>query len=389
MEPSGKQITIKEGSTVLIRGAADVNINKTDRADVLVSSAEIDDIQVEQEGDLLRVICRDDLQVMVPENVSIRLEKAGGDAFVDGVTGGVDVQKVGGDLAVRNCGRVDVGLVGGDMTARGIHGPLAVQKVGGDLSAEAAGPLSVDVVGGDLNLKFFGAGVHVRAGGDLNVAMASPAGDEVVLKAGGDIYLHVPLDMDARLDLSSGASDIRIDVKDQKQSIEQEDYVFTMGKGARAVRARAGGDIVVNDEPFEMESIEHDFRHMESHWSGWSSRHGPSVHFPDLDQRIRRQTERATRRAEERVKAAMERVERQSRFREQAFGKLGSLINFAAQTRSPEPPVPPSPPMPGEMEESSQVTNDERMLVLKMLQEHKITVDEAENLLAALEGQFD
>ena len=223
--------------------------------------------------------------------------------------------------------------------------------------------------------------------------MASPSGDEVVLKAGGDIHLHVPLDMDARLDLSSGAADIRIHVKDQKVSVEQEDYVFSMGMGARSVRARAGGDIVVSDEPFDVDRIAHDFEHMEAHWSGWSSRHNPAEHFQDLEHRIRRQTERATHRAEERVKAAMERVERQSRFREQAFGKLGSLIGFAAQARQPEPPVPPTPPMPTgmptEMEGSSQVTNDERMLVLKMLQEHKITVDEAENLLAALEGQFD
>jgi hypothetical protein len=276
------------------------------------------------------------------------------------------------------------------MTARDIQGPLTVQKVGGDLTAETAGPLNIDVVGGDVDLKFYGGGIHVRAGGDLNVGMASPAGDEVVLKAGGDIHLHVPLDMDARLDLSSGASDIRINVKDQKVSVEQEDYVFSMGAGARAVRARAGGDIVVSDEPFDVDRIEHDFEHMESHWSGWSSRHGPAEHFQNLEQRIHRQTERATRRAEERVKAAMERVERQSRFREQAFGKLGSLIGFATQARQPEPPVPPTPPsMPVDVEVTSQVTNDERMLVLKMLQEHKITVDEAENLLAALEGQFE
>ena len=153
MENSGRQFAVKEGSTVLIRGAADVNVHRTDQAEVLVSSSEMDDIQVEQEGDLLRIFCRDDLQVIVPENISIRLEKAGGDAFIDGVKGGVDVQKVGGDLAVQSCGRLDVGLVGGDMTARDIQGPLTVQKVGGDLTAETAGPLNIDVVGGDVELE--------------------------------------------------------------------------------------------------------------------------------------------------------------------------------------------------------------------------------------------
>jgi hypothetical protein len=37
----------------------------------------------------------------------------------------------------------------------------------------------------------------------------------------------------------------------------------------------------------------------------------------------------------------------------------------------------------------SSVSNDERMLVLKMLQEHKITIEEAEQLLSALEGNLD
>ena len=39
-----------------------------------------------------------------------------------------------------------------------------------------------------------------------------------------------------------------------------------------------------------------------------------------------------------------------------------------------------------DMDDSAPVSDDERMLILQMLQEQKITVEEAETLLAALEG---
>ena len=56
------------------------------------------------------------------------------------------------------------------------------------------------------------------------------------------------------------------------------------------------------------------------------------------------------------------------------------------------PPVPPVPPMPpfsgrrGAAEKKAGVSDEERRLVLKMLEEKKITVEEAARLLEALEG---
>ena len=107
------------------------------------------------------------------------------------------------------------------------------------------------------------------------------------------------------------------------------------------------------------------------------------------------------------MKAAMERVERENRFGEHAFGKFDKFLGFFGIGQSsgghPEPPMPPNPAMEAQPSapaaevnsapfggsSASSITNEERMLVLKMLQEHKITVEEAEQLLASLEGLFD
>jgi hypothetical protein len=132
----------------------------------------------------------------------------------------------------------------------------------------------------------------------------------------------------------------------------------------------------------------------------------------------------------------MERVERQNRRRQDVFSRFGIRWGNFWQD-DPKPPIPPTPPIPpmpdihippieipaidvkvppmpavnfpagfpfsqGEtnppMETppvSAQATavegasNEERMQVLKMLREHKITIEEAEELLRALNGEMD
>ena len=50
---------------------------------------------------------------------------------------------------------------------------------------------------------------------------------------------------------------------------------------------------------------------------------------------------------------------------------------------APTPPVPPIPPTPP----SEPVSEEERMMILRMLEQKKIGLDDAEKLLSALEGK--
>ena len=77
----------------------------------------------------------------------------------------------------------------------------------------------------------------------------------------------------------------------------------------------------------------------------------------------------ATRRAEDQARAAERRAERQAGFRH----GTGPII----------PPVPPRPPQP---KPPAGPTDEERMQVLRMLEEGKISVEQAEKLLAAMGG---
>jgi hypothetical protein len=127
----------------------------------------------------------------------------------------------------------------------------------------------------------------------------------------------------------------------------------------------------------------------------------------DLHERISRRVEEATRRALEasmrareqsdrvqrRVDAAMRRAEEKMRSSERRSMHMGIKVGrFGASVDSPRPPVPPgapsapfppAPPRPA----AEPVTDQERLVILKMLQEKKISIQDAEKLLAALDGK--
>jgi hypothetical protein len=253
------------------------------------------------------------------------------------------------------------------------------------------GPLSFEHIGGDADLQIISGAVTLRTGGDITMQITELTGP-VSLRAGGDIRLHLSMDASATLDLESGGDQIKIHVGDKDEEVEKWAYGATLGSGGIPVSVDAGGDVLVTDEVWDKDNVEGSVDNLEDHWKELEDeRQGPhsrSRHWPDIEAITRRATrhgEKAARKAEERVHSAMRR-----------------MGNFP-----PFPPVPPIPPMspfgkgmgpfgtkgtgpfgPKETVEPPQprVSSEERMLILQMLQERKISVEEAEKLLQALEG---
>jgi hypothetical protein len=91
----------------------------------------------------------------------------------------------------------------------------------------------------------------------------------------------------------------------------------------------------------------------------------------------------ALRKAEEKVTEAMRNAEMRAKEAEQraaeAERQRGRGGQWAGTWQAPPPPKPPKPPKPP-------VSEEERMMVLRMVSEGKLSVEEAEKLLAALNG---
>jgi len=112
---------------------------------------------------------------------------------------------------------------------------------------------------------------------------------------------------------------------------------------------------------------------------------------------VNRHVEEAMRRADERIAAAMKRVEDRTRAmnRDGVIPPIPPVGRPRKSILTPEPPTPPGPPAPAKpatppmsptgRPAKAVVSEEERMLILTMLQEKKITAEEAAKLLEALE----
>ncbi len=131
----------------------------------------------------------------------------------------------------------------------------------------------------------------------------------------------------------------------------------------------------------EIDSRENAWKEAREQWNNfpWEGGFGFSRNSA-LAEMVSRRAQEATERAERRANAAMRRTE--ERIRQAAErGMRQADMQFAMGGPTPPPPPPP-PPAP-------KVTEQERLMVLEMLKENKITVEQAEKLLAALEGRFE
>jgi hypothetical protein len=107
----------------------------------------------------------------------------------------------------------------------------------------------------------------------------------------------------------------------------------------------------------------------------------------EMSQRIQERVTGALRRAEEKLAEAMRKMEvrTQESDRRMADAESRRRKGYAWQTPPPvpaAPPVPPSPPSP----KRPQATDEERMIILRMVEQGKISVEQAEKLLASLNG---
>ncbi len=370
-------ISLSGKNSIVIKAHGNLSLQGWDQPDARLLIDDIHNLRISQDGEALQVISLEDCDLMVPEGIAVRIDKTGGDAYVRGIQGKLEIQKVGGNLSVEDVSDLDIGQVGGDCLVHRINGQLAGSRFGGDCSGmEVGGPLSFEHIGGDAVIQVVSGAVSLRTGGDINLQVTQLTAP-VSLRAGGDIQLHLPMDASATLDLESGGDQIGIHVGDKDENVEKWAYGAKLGAGDIPVKADAGGEVMVTDEVWDKDSVEDSVDNLENHWKELEDeRRGPhsrSRHWPDIEAITRRATrhgEKAARRAEQRVQSAMRR-----------------MGNFP-----PIPPIPPVPPFGSFTTKvkveppAPKVSSEERMLILQMLQEKKISVEEAEKLLQALES---
>lgn len=334
--------------------------------DILIK-ADDDDIRLTQDGDLVQLSCDDDLSLRAPKGASVFIANIAGDASIRGVMGGIELNVVGGDLSIRDVNSVTIDTVRADFSLRGAKGDLRIKKADSDVSIrEVDGNVALDSVADDLALRDVRGNVRANVAEDVVMYLNPQPGNTYSITAGDDILLVMPPKANATLTLH--ADEIVFDWKGVEDEPDAASRVVTLGDGSASITLSAGGDIRVSNRADAGESAEDfgNFAGMGMDWSGFG-------------ERISRRVEQATERAQRKIEAANRRIEQKMREveRRSRRGKVGLEIG-RWNWEFPLKGVP--------MRRRSPVSEEERIAILKMLQEKKITAEEAEKLLAALEG---
>jgi len=344
----------------------DLSVVGWDGEDILIKTDE-DALSLKQNGDEILFSCTDDVSLRIPKDTSLFIQRIGGDAALRGVMGNVEIQEIDNDLSIRDVGSVLIGTVASDFSLRGAKGNLYIKNVGGDVSIrDVEGNVTLESVADDLALRGARGNVKVNVGEDVVVYLEPKNDGAYSITAGDDILLV--LKPNANVTLTMNGDEIGVDWPGIENQGDVTERVLILGDGSAKIMLNAGGDIRVTNDANAGNSAEEfgNFAGMNFDWSGFG-------------ERISRQVEQATSRAAKRAEEAARRVERHAeRHARRWRGNVGpgpGNWDFNSQN-VPTPPSPPSEP----------VAEEERMAILKMLAEKKITAEQAEQLLNALEG---
>lgn len=330
-------------------------------------------LTAEQNNDRIVLACSSDCVVRVPRRARVRILQVSGGARLKSLEGPVEFQRVAGNLVLRQAGAVIVGRVSGNVNAKKIHGPLRVHSAGGDVSVRSiAGEFAAEDVSGDLYLRDAQAGARVRVTGDAiltHVAFAAPHPYDI--EAAGKIICRVLADTSARLTIQSGG-EVFVNVPGVQVEEDAGRQVVILGDGTAQVALRAVGDVSVTALTPEFDDMIEFVQDFDRGIGTMADNVAARIRQSAGPQSAQRKAEASRRRAGAKAEAAGRRVE--------PGGERGRANapwpawGFAPARQAKSPPA------------SNPVSDDERVIVLRMVGQGKITVDEAEQLLAALES---
>jgi len=246
--------------------------------------------------------------------------------------------------------------------------------------------------------------------------VADPARPDFVVlldqsvEAGGDLLCRLAPGASARLAIQADG-DLEVEVPGAQTSGDDDEKIVTLGGGAAQVSLQAGGDVSLTSTTPDPEAMGEFGEHFGEEFGVMAEEFSAQIEaqiesqMADIEkqlteklgslnlafgansaraEQIAARARRAAERATERAAAAARR--NSERARQQA--------EHTSRRHGPQPPTAPGGPrlfavgkMFGHPPASDPVTEAERMSILRMVEQKKISIEEAEKLLAALEGR--
>ena len=424
-------ITTSENPVVVIEAVqGDLRLKGHLELEVAAKASDANDLSLVQREDAIVLNSRGDLSVRVPRNATVRVETAHGDATFKALEGVLEIDTVHGELTLRGVGSTHINQVHGELSAKNIAGDLLVAAVEGDVDArDIQGSFTVsDVVRGNLRLDDANCDASAKVIGNINLRLDPTAGQSYSFESQGNIFCRLSDENSVEISVPK-ANKVTVNLPEVKSSGPiQTPYALTLGEGDAKLTLTARGNVVIDShapdwdmEDFEVnieadmdrlgdeignqmeQQIEAQMRMIEANlnaqMASLTSRLGAARLSEEqarrVEERARLASERASVQAQERMRRAQERMEQKLNAAQRKIEQKKRAAGRHPQWGFVIPPMPPSPPIPrvwpaprtAPVPPAEPVSEAERLAILRMLEQKKISLDEAEKLLNALEGK--
>ncbi len=348
----------------------DLRITGRDGSKLEAQAPDYGELKVEQNEDEITISARSAVLIYLPASTPVTVERVGGDVRATGLRESLAVESVGGDLRLKRIGHTEIQWIGGDLTARKMDSDLIVAQVGGDAVIEnVEGAVRCNAIGADLLLRSVKGVVEVFVGGDASVEIVPQKEAASRVVTGSDLTCYLPEEASANVHVNAGGELVLVEPGEFEEA--EEGILFRLGDGQGEVDLTSGGDLWLRVGKYEALNTEDWINDITSRAEASAAeveaRVGAIVggafafDADHIAERVRKSVSKARRKAERAHKRAASYGVSDGKNLRISFGKHGSK------------PV--------------EISDEERMTILHMVEEGKINVEEAEKLLSALEGE--
>jgi hypothetical protein len=335
---------------------------------------------------------------------------------------GLQIGEVHGDLDLRHISGCEVETAHGDLAAKHIAESLQVSLVRGDVDARhVSGDCSLNQVHGSLDLQEIAGSIRAACKGTARLRLRDMAGETYLIEADGNVYCYLPEDASLKIEMFSDGHAIKVRLPTGSTTYQEPNHSLVLGDGEAEMHLHSGGSIylfverpgwgetgpgagaagfglpedfgqqIAQQVETQIQSQMADVtRRINEQMERLSERLGRAGFSPEETERIveqaRRSGERESVRAQDKIRRAQEKLERKLEAHRRRAEQRSQAVSDRRTRRQSwgfewpaSPPPPPTPPKPA-------VTEEERLLILRMLEQKKISLEEADRLLSALEG---
>jgi len=345
--------------------------------------------KIEQTEDTITISTTCGCMVRVPMEATLQIGKVDGDLMIKSSEGKVSADLVSGQVMAKSIGSLQVAEVRGHFNVRGVEGDLNCQNVKGNASVQDIdGVVEMNEVKGNLVIKGYCGSVDATSTGNATLKLETEAAGTYKVSSSGNIYCRLEPETSAAISLESKSQYIKIKQEGGSEILKNTTHELTTGDGAAKIELKAKGNvdlIIPGENEFGWEfdfDIEKDIAAMADDISQVVTEQletqldvlgeqlsSLSVNLSSLDPEISEKTR-------SRIEAKRAKLERKlAKVERRAAEKAREVSRQVSRRYNVSTPV------------SDPVTDEERQKVLEMLQNKLISVEDAEALLAALEGK--